>query len=60
MYEARMTDSILLPMVPERFCAEEFELELKEFALHPVHHVPTYQFRMVHLLNAGRDRQHPS
>jgi predicted acetyltransferase len=38
-----------MPLVPGRLCDDEFELVLQEFVLHPAHHVPTYQFRMVHL-----------
>ncbi len=44
-----MTDSISMSVSPGKLCEEELELELIQFALHPVHHVPTYQFRMVHL-----------
>ncbi len=44
-----MTDSISMPVSPGKLCEEELELELIQFALHPVHHVPTYQFRMIHL-----------
>jgi tagatose 1,6-diphosphate aldolase len=44
-----MTDSISMPVSPGKLCEEELELELIQFALHPTHHVPTYQFRMVHI-----------
>ncbi len=48
-----MTDSISMTVSPGKLCEEELELELIQFALHPVHHVPTYQFRMVHLETQG-------
>jgi len=40
--------TLAMPIVPGVLCDAELELKLTEFALHAVHHVPTYHFRMVH------------
>lgn len=40
-----------MPVDPGRPHDETLELELLRFELHPVHHVPTYQFHMIHRLN---------
>ncbi len=37
-----------MPVAPGQLRDEELQLELTEFALHPIHHVPAYNFRMVH------------
>jgi len=37
-----------MPLEPGFLGEEEFELELIRFEIHPAHHVPTYQFHMVH------------
>jgi len=42
-----MEDSLTMPVTPGKLSEGEFELELLRFELHPAHHVPTYQFRMV-------------
>src|SRR5437879_6000228 len=42
-----MEDSLTMPVIPGKLSEEEFELEFLRFELHPAHHVPTYQFRMV-------------
>ena len=38
----------VMPLEPGFLGEEEFELELIRFEIHPAHHVPTYQFHMVH------------
>ncbi len=38
-----------MPVRPGDLRDEEFELRLSRFEIHPVHHVPTYQFLMFHL-----------
>lgn len=38
-----------MPVAPGGLRDEEFELRLSRFEIHPVHHVPTYQFLMFHL-----------
>ena len=38
----------LAPMNPGELRDGDLQLELSSFAPHPVHKVPTYQFRMVH------------
>jgi tagatose 1,6-diphosphate aldolase len=38
-----------MPFLPGELGDREFHLELARFELHPAHHVPTYQFLMVHL-----------
>lgn len=42
-----MADSLMMPTTPGVLYDEELELELDRFEIHPVHHVQTYQFRMV-------------
>jgi predicted acetyltransferase len=38
-----------MPVPPGEPSDTEFKLQLNRFELHPAHHVPTYQFDMVHL-----------
>lgn len=42
-----MDGSLTMPASPGALCDGEFELKLDRFEIHPVHHVPTYQFHMV-------------
>lgn len=37
-----------MPIEPGELRDGELRLELEGFGMHPVHHVPTYHFRMVH------------
>lgn len=53
MEDSRQTDSLVMPAAPGRLSEEEFELELDRFELHPAHHVPTYQFLMLHSETGG-------
>ncbi|WP_035350323.1 hypothetical protein [Edaphobacter aggregans] len=48
MQEPLNLDSLSMPLTPEGLCEGEFQLVLVRFELHPAHHVPTYQFYMVH------------
>jgi tagatose 1,6-diphosphate aldolase len=40
------------PLYPGELRDGELKLELEDFAMHPVHHVPTYHLRMVHAESA--------
>lgn len=42
--------TLAMPVEPGPLCEDDGELALKllRFAMHPVHHAPTYEFHMVH------------
>jgi predicted acetyltransferase len=44
-----VADPLTIPVSPGILIDGELRLELDRFEIHPTHHVPTYQFRMVHL-----------
>jgi tagatose 1,6-diphosphate aldolase len=39
-----MKEALKAPMEPGKLCDGHLELQLDRFEMHPVHHVPTYQF----------------
>lgn len=43
-----MDDALTMPVSPGTICDAELELNLDRFEVHPVHHVPTYLFQMIH------------
>ncbi len=48
MKQTNQDDSLSMPLIPAGLSDDTLELEFVGFEDHPAHHVPTYQFHMVH------------